>query len=184
MDKGKIIVSSERFQLTILRLCHQILENHSDLNELCIIGIQERGVSLSERIRLNLNQMLGKSDFKYGMLDITFYRDDFRRREIPIKASSTSINFQVENKKVILVDDVLYTGRTIHAAMSALLDFGRPASIEMLCMVDRRFNRHLPIKADYVGIAVDALDEAYVKVNWMEKEGVDEVRLYSGKGNL
>ena len=181
MEEGKIIVSSERFQLTILRLCHQILENHAHMEELCIIGIQERGVLLADRIRQNLQFMIGSQPFDYGMLDITFYRDDFRRRVIPIKASSTHIDFLIENKKVILVDDVLYTGRTVHAAMSALQDFGRPLKIEMLCMVDRRFNRHFPIKADYLGVAVDALDEAYVKVNWHEKDGVDEVRLFSGK---
>ncbi|MBK8346600.1 MAG: bifunctional pyr operon transcriptional regulator/uracil phosphoribosyltransferase PyrR [Saprospiraceae bacterium] len=181
MDHGKIIVSSDRFQLTLLRLCHQIFENHLDTEDLCIVGIQERGVLLAERLRDNLIQMTGKQSFKYGMLDITFYRDDFRRRDTPIKASSTHIDFLVENKNVILVDDVLYTGRTVHAAMAALQDFGRPRKIEMLCMVDRRFNRHFPIKADYFGIAVDAVDEAYVSVEWQQKQGVDQVLLFSGK---
>ncbi len=181
MENGKIIVSSERFQLMIKRLSHQILENYDQLDDLCIIGIQERGVFLAERIKENLIDLLGKQAFKFGMLDITFYRDDFRRREVPMKAYSTEIDFLVEDKKVILVDDVLYTGRTVHAAMSAISDFGRPKKIEMLCMVDRRFNRHLPIKADYVGLSIDALDEAYVKVNWKDIHGEDEVRLFSGK---
>lgn len=181
MDHGKIIVSSDRFQLTLLRLCHQIFENNLDTEDLCIVGIQERGVLLAERLRDNLIHMTGKQSFKYGMLDITFYRDDFRRRDTPIKASSTHIDFLVENKNVILVDDVLYTGRTVHAAMAALQDFGRPRKIEMLCMVDRRFNRHFPIKADYFGIAVDAVDEAYVSVEWQQKQGVDQVLLFSGK---
>lgn len=181
MEQGKIIVSTERFQLTLLRLCHQILENHINLEELCIIGIQERGVFLAERLKSNLEVMLSGRTFRYGMLDITFYRDDFRRRDTPLKASSTHIDFLVENKDVILVDDVLYTGRTVHAAMAALQDFGRPRKIEMLCMVDRRFNRHFPIKADYFGIAVDAVDEAYVRVRWEQKDGKDEVLLFSGK---
>ncbi len=183
MEQGKIIVSSDRFQLTLLRLCHQILEHHIHPEELCIIGIQERGVFLAERIKTSLAHMLGVQSFYYGMLDITFYRDDFRRRDTPIKASSTQIDFLVENKNVILVDDVLYTGRTVHAAMAALQDFGRPQKIEMLCMVDRRFNRHFPIKADYFGIAVDAVDEAYVRVEWEQKDGEDKVLLFSGKND-
>lgn len=181
METGKIIVSSERFSLTIMRLCHHILENHLDMASVCIIGIQERGVFLADRIKTQLTGMLGHQPFKYGMLDITFYRDDFRRRDTPIKASETSINFLVENKNVILIDDVLYTGRTVHAAMAAIMDFGRPQKIEMLCMVDRRFNRHFPIKADYFGIAIDALDEAYVRVLWQEKHGQDQVLLFSAK---
>ncbi len=183
MEQGKVILTSDRIQLTIKRLCHQILENHVHPDELCIIGIQERGVLLAERLKIQLNEMLGVQKFSYGMLDITFYRDDFRRRDTPIKASSTHIDFLIENKNVILVDDVLYTGRTVHAAMAALQDFGRPKRIEMLCMVDRRFNRHFPIKADYLGTSVDAVDEAYVRVRWKEKDGEDLVLLFSGKNN-
>ena len=181
MDQGKIIVSSDKFRLIILRLCHQILERHLDPKEICLIGIQERGVMLAERLRIELIAMLGEETFKYGKLDITFYRDDFRSRETPLKASRTEIDFLVENKIVILVDDVLYTGRTVHAAISALQDFGRPKKIEMLTLVDRRFNRHFPIKADFQGVIVDALDEAYVKVNWKENHGEDEVILFAGK---
>jgi pyrimidine operon attenuation protein/uracil phosphoribosyltransferase len=181
---GKVILSAAHVELTLLRLCHQILENHQDLSSTCIIGIQERGVPVAARLRKALTEMTGTQSFDYGMLDITFYRDDFRRRNIPIKAATTEIDFIVENRDVILVDDVLYTGRTVHAAMAALQDFGRPRRIEMLCLVDRRFNRHFPIRADYVGVAVDALDEAYVKVFWEEPDGADEVRLYSGKHNV
>jgi pyrimidine operon attenuation protein/uracil phosphoribosyltransferase len=184
MDQGKLILTSNRIDLTIQRLCHHILENHLQPESLCIIGIQERGVYLADRLRKQLTIMLGTPSFAYGMLDITFYRDDFRRREVPIKAATTKIDFLVEDKNVILVDDVLYTGRTVHAAMTALQDFGRPNKIEMLCMVDRRFNRHFPIKADYFGIAVDALDHAYVRVRWKEKDGEDSVLLFSGKNDL
>jgi pyrimidine operon attenuation protein/uracil phosphoribosyltransferase len=183
-DSGKVIANTERVGLIIQRLCHQIVERHADLSQLCIIGIQERGVHLAERLRQQLVEMLGSQDFFYGMLDITFYRDDFRRRETPLKAASTQIDFLVEGRQVILVDDVLYTGRTVHAAMSALLDFGRPEQVEMLCMVDRRFNRHFPIKADYTGMAVDALDEAYVQVNWASIQGRDEVRLFAKQTHL
>ncbi len=183
MEQGKLIISQERFELTIKRLCHQILEQHIHLDKLCLIGIQERGVYLAQRIKSQLVTMLGDQAFDYGKLDITFYRDDFRRRSTPIKAATTELDFLVEDRNVILVDDVLYTGRTVHAAIAALQDFGRPARIEMLCMVDRRFNRHFPIKADYKGFAVDALDDAYVSVRWKEHHGEDKVLLYSGKSD-
>lgn len=184
MNDGKLIISSVRFNLIIRRLCHHILENHVNLSDLCIIGIQERGVLLAERLKSEICNIHEKPSFSFGKLDITFYRDDFRRRDLPIKAASTDIKFLVENKNVVLVDDVLYTGRTVHAAMSALQDFGRPRRVEMLCMVNRRFNRHLPIKADYEGLAIDALDDAYVRVEWKEKEGEDRVLLFSGKNQI
>ncbi len=181
MEQGKLIVSAARFELTIKRLCHQILERHLDLKKLCIMGIQERGVYMAERIRQQLVLMLGSQPFDYGKLDITFYRDDFRRRSSPLKASTTEIDFLVEGRHVLLIDDVLYTGRTVHAAIAAIQDFGRPEQIEMLCLIDRRFNRHFPIKADYKGLAVDALDEAYVRVRWKDQHGEDQVILYAGK---
>ncbi len=183
METGKLIISKERFELTIKRLCHQILEQHIHLQKLCLIGIQERGVYLAERIKEQLIEMIGSQPFDYGKLDITFYRDDFRRRDTPLKAATTEISFILEDRNVLLVDDVLYTGRTVHAAIAALQDFGRPARIEMLCMVDRRFNRHFPINADYKGVAVDALDEAYVRVKWKEYHGEDQVLLFSGKSD-
>ena len=110
-----------------------------------------------------------------------FYRDDFRKRNEPIRAASTEIDFLVENKNVILIDDVLYTGRTIHAAMSALQDFGRPSMIELLCLIDRRFNRQFPIMSNYTGMVVDALNEAYVRVDWDKKNNSAEVLLFANK---
>ena len=110
-----------------------------------------------------------------------FYRDDFRTREIPIRANQTDIEFLLDGKHVILIDDVLYSGRTIQSALSALQDFGRPASIHLLVMVDRRFNRHLPIQPDYSGIVVDSLDEAYVKVEHTHVDGQDRVLLFPVK---
>lgn len=117
----------------------------------------------------------------FGKLDITFYRDDFRLRDKPIKASATEIDFDVEGQKVLLVDDVLYTGRTIHAAMSALQDLGRVDKIEMMAMVDRRFNRHFPITCDYTGIQVDSLDEAYVAVQWKHIDKQDKILIFSAQ---
>ncbi|MBK9257366.1 MAG: bifunctional pyr operon transcriptional regulator/uracil phosphoribosyltransferase PyrR [Saprospiraceae bacterium] len=181
MNKGKLILSPERFQLTIERLCYLILERHLSLENVCFLGVQERGVFLAERLLDELKTISSQSNWNFGKLDITFYRDDFRRRDTPLRASTTEIDFLVENKNVILIDDVLYTGRTVHAAMSAISDYGRPSTIEMLCMVDRRFNRQFPIKADFVGITVDSVDEAYVSVEYSKIDGKDQVLLFSGK---
>ena len=181
MSKGKTILAKERFKLTIERLCHQLIESYEDFSNTCIIGVQERGVLLADRVLERLSHLSPKTKFEYGKLDITFYRDDFRRRDEPIKASTTEINFLIENKRVILIDDVLYTGRTIQAALAALQDFGRPAQVELVSLVDRRFNRHLPIRPDYTGLTVDALDEAYVKVEWENIDGQDRILLYSAK---
>lgn len=177
--RGKTILAEERFRLTIDRLCHQLIEAYETFENTCIIGIQERGVVFADRIVERLQKLAPKSSIDYGKLDITFYRDDFRRRDTPLKASTTKLDFQIEGKKIILIDDVLYTGRTIHAAMSALQDFGRPDRVELVALVDRRFYRHMPIQADYSGIIVDALDEAYVKVEWQHLDGKDRILLFS-----
>ena len=183
MNRGKNILAKERFRLTIDRLCHQLVEEYNDFENTCIIGIQERGVLLADRIIERLQMILPNTQIEYGKLDITFYRDDFRARETPLKASSTEVDFLIENKKVILVDDVLYTGRTIQAALAALQDFGRPERVELVTLVDRRFNRNLPIQSDYTGITVDALDEAYVKVEYENIDGQDRILLFSAKRN-
>lgn len=181
MQKGRTILSKDRFRLTIDRLCHQLIEEYDTFENTCIIGIQPRGVYFSNRLHIRLSEILGSNDIEYGKLDISFYRDDFRVREKPLKTYSTEIDFLIENKKVILVDDVLYTGRTIQAAMSALQHYGRPGSVELVALVDRRFNRHLPVQADYVGYTVDALDEAYVKVEWAETDKQDRILIFPQK---
>lgn len=165
------------------RLCQQLLENYDDFSDTCLVGIQPRGPQLSRRIRDILVEAEPQLQFDYGHLDITFHRDDFRRREKPLQPYPTEINFITENKRVILVDDVLYTGRTIQAALAAINHFGRPKTVELLTLIDRRFNRHLPIQANYVGMRIDALDEAYVKVNWLEDGKEDDVRLFSAKNS-
>ncbi len=181
MSNGRVILTTERFALTIDRLCHQLIENHDDFQNTCLVGIQQGGVPLVNRIQQRLLEITGLPSIESGKLDITFYRDDFRRREKPIRASVTEMDFLVEGKHVVLMDDVLYTGRSVQAAMSALGDFGRPQKVELLALVDRRFNRDLPIKSDYTGIRVDSLDEAYVRVEWKEVEGEDIVWLFPQK---
>jgi len=181
MSAGRTILTAKRLELTLDRLCYLILENYPNLEDLALIGIQPRGIALSERICQRLGEIAHKEMPLYGKLDITFYRDDFRKRDEPIRASTTEIDFLVEDKNVILIDDVLYTGRTIHAAMSALQDFGRPAKIELMCLIDRRFNRQFPIMSNYVGMVVDALNEAYVRVEWNDKKGSGKVLLFANK---
>ncbi len=176
--KDRIILEGSRLQLTLDRLCHQIIENHGDFKDTCLIGVQVRGVKFANRLHQNLLQILDLSEINYGKLDVTFYRDDFRRRDSPLVASRTEMDFLVEGKRVLLIDDVLYTGRTIRAALDALQHYGRPKNVELVSWVDRRFNRHLPIQADYVGVTVDALEEAYVKVEWKEEYDQDRVLLY------
>ncbi len=181
MQTGKTLLTRERFALTIERLCHQLLEDWGDFSNGCVMGIQPRGILLANRICQRLQELSGNPSIDYGKLDITFYRDDFRQRDSPLSPHPNDINFIVAGKRVLLVDDVLYTGRTISAALAALQHYGRPDSVELLVLVDRRFNRHLPIQPDYFGIVVDALDEAYVKVRWEETHGEDEILLFDKK---
>lgn len=180
MGAGRIILPEEKLNLVLDRLAHQLIEHHGDFHDSCLIGIQPRGVPLSDRLMHRLESLNPSRPITYGLLDITFHRDDFRTRHEPLKASVTKIDFLVDNKKVILVDDVLYTGRTIQAAISALQHFGRADKIEVLVLIDRRFNRDLPIQSDYAGMVVDALDQAYVKVEWKEGGG-GKVRIYASK---
>lgn len=181
MQAGKILLNHDLLDLVIERLCHQLLEDWGDFSNACIIGIQPRGTLLSNRIHTRLQQLLDNKAIEYGKLDITFYRDDFRMPDGPLTPHPNEIDFVVANKKVLLVDDVLYTGRTISAALAALQHYGRPNAVELLVLVDRRFNRQLPVQADYVGTSVDALDEAYVKVRWQETHGEDAVLLFDKK---
>lgn len=180
MPRGKVILNPAQFNFTLRRLCHQLIENYDDFSNTCLIGIQDSGAVLTDRVMSILREEMGVSLY-YGKLDISFYRDDFRRRHQPVAPSETTIDFLIEDKRVILADDVLYTGRTIQAAMSALQGFGRPAKVELLAFVDRRFNRHLPIRADYTGITVDAIDEAYVKVEWAHLDGKDQIKFFNKK---
>jgi pyrimidine operon attenuation protein / uracil phosphoribosyltransferase len=178
------LLDGQKFQITIQRLCHQLIENHNDFSNSVILGIQPRGIFLSKRITEELNKILPEANILHGNLDITFYRDDIGRRDSPILPNSTHIDFIIEGKKVILVDDVLWTGRTIRAAMDAMLAFGRPEKVELLVLVDRRYSRHLPIEPDYIGIQVDSINSQKVIVSWKEAEQEDRVTLLSDNSNI
>ena len=171
----KTILKEQELAITIKRLSHQVLENHIDLVNTVLIGLQPRGVFLSDKIVEEIKQQIPSKDVQYGKLDITFYRDDIRK-EIHI-ANQTDITFSIEGKNVVLIDDVLYTGRTIRAALDALLDFGRPEKVELCVLIDRRFSRQLPIQPDYIGRSIDAIVSQKVKVFWKVKDGKDEVCL-------
>jgi pyrimidine operon attenuation protein/uracil phosphoribosyltransferase len=175
----RLILNSKNFQITIDRLCYQLIENHNDFSNSAIIGLQPRGIYLAKRIHQNIKRILNNPNVLYGNLDVTFFRDDFRHRDSPLIPNSTQIDFIIENKKVILVDDVLYTGRTIRAGLDAMLAFGRPQKVELLTLIDRRYSRHLPIEPDYVGKRIDSIVSEKVKVEWNEIEGEDKVWLFS-----
>ena len=171
----KSILTEQQVALSIKRLAQQVLENHLNLEDTVFIGMQPRGIFLSDRMVNELAKLCAPHKIAYGKLDITFYRDDVRR-EIKV-ANKTNIPFSIENKKVVIIDDVLWTGRTIRAALDALNDFGRPAKVELCVLIDRRFSRELPIQADYVGRTIDTFPSQKVMVRWKENFGVDEVVL-------
>jgi len=175
----RTLLDGPKFQITIKRLCHQLIENHTDFKNTVLIGIQPRGSYFADRVQQELDVFLPESKILKGNLDITFFRDDFRRKDGLVSASSNTIDFIIEGKNVILIDDVLWTGRTIRAALDALLAFGRPAKVELMVLIDRRFSRHVPIEPDYIGQQVDSLDSQLVKVSWKETEGEDKVILLS-----
>lgn len=174
-----MLLNSKEINIILHRLACQLVENHSGFENTVIIGIQPRGVFLANRIIQLLEKQYGFENIRYGQLDITFYRDDFRRSEKTLTANKTRIDFAVEDRRVVFIDDVLYTGRSIRAALTAIQSFGRPAEIELLTLIDRRFSRHLPIQPDYNGRQVDAFNNEQVKVNWKENEGEDTVYLIS-----
>ena len=152
-----------------------MLENHLGLKDTVVLGIQPRGVFLSDKLVGELKLIVPTATIEYGKLDITFYRDDVRT-ELHV-ANKTDIPFSIEQKNVVVVDDVLWTGRTIRSALDALLDFGRPKKVELCVLIDRRFSREFPIQADYVGLAIDTIVSQKVKVHWNERDQKECVEL-------
>jgi pyrimidine operon attenuation protein/uracil phosphoribosyltransferase len=171
----KTLLNSKDIEIILHRLACQLIENHNDFSNTVLIGLQPRGSFLANRIAHLLKTEYHIKDLKLGLLDITFYRDDFRRRDEPLAATSTNINFLIEDKKVVIIDDVLFSGRSVRAALTALQSFGRPENIELLVLIDRRFSRHLPIQPNYRGRQVDAINEEKVLVSWKETDKKDAV---------
>lgn len=173
----KILLNSKEINIILHRLACQLVENHLDFSDTVLVGIQPRGVFLAERLKELLVSDYGISKIVLGYLDITFFRDDFRRSNKPLEATKTKLDFIVEDKKVVFIDDVLYTGRSIRSALTAVQSFGRPSKIELLVLIDRRFSRHLPIQPDYRGRQVDAINDEKVMVSWKEQDGQDAIYL-------
>jgi pyrimidine operon attenuation protein/uracil phosphoribosyltransferase len=172
----KVLLTSKEVNIILHRLACQLIEKHLDFSETLLVGIQPRGTYLA-RLKSILENQYHINSIALGYLDITFYRDDFRRTQKPLEANTTKIDFLVEDKKVIFIDDVLYTGRSVRSALTAIQSFGRPSEIELLVLIDRRFSRHLPIQPDYRGRQVDAINNEKVVVKWEEQDGEDGVYL-------
>ena len=174
MAKKKLL-NNKAIAIILQRLACQLIENHNDFNNTVLIGLQPRGVYLADRLKAILEKYYKIKDLKLGYLDITFYRDDFRRRDEPLEANKTDINFTIEDKNVVFIDDVLFSGRSIRAALTAIQAFGRPSEIELLVLIALRFSRHLPIQPDYKGYQVDVINQEKVLVEWQEKNKTDAV---------
>lgn len=172
----RLLFDSSLLTVTINRLSQQLIENHGDFSNSVILGLQPRGGFVANRLVTRLEEILGKQ-IQLGLLDTTFHRDDFRRRDEPIQASETKVSFVIEGKKVILVDDVLFTGRSVRAALDAMITFGRPEKVELLVLIDRLYSRHVPIEATYVGRRVNTIDTQKVLVEWEEEHNSDQVWL-------
>ena len=164
----KVLLDSKKIDIILNRLVCQLVENHKDFNDTVLIGLQPRGTFLIEKILEIFKKKYPTINISSGILDFTFFRDDFRRSEKTLKASSTEINFTIENKNVVLIDDVLFTGRSIKAAMSSMDSYGRPNSIELLVLIDRRYKREIPIQANYCGAKIDTFKGDKVNVVWNE----------------
>ena len=176
MSKKRLLNATE-IHIILHRLACQLIENHNDFSNTVLIGLQPRGVFFADRLTKILKEDYGIKDIHTGQLDITFYRDDFRRRDEPLIPNNTEINCEIEDKNIVFIDDVLYSGRSIRAALSAIQSFGRPNVIELLVLIDRRFSRHLPIQPNYRGRQIDVINNEKVIVNWKENDGKDAIYL-------
>lgn len=170
-----VVLTQEEIKRTLYRLAHQVLESNPNLSEIVLVGIQTRGVYLAKKIQDILKE-IGGVEIPLGILDITLYRDDLTTIGANPVVKATQIEFDLTDKIVVLIDDVLFTGRTIRAALNAMMDFGRPLRVELLVLIDRG-HRELPIRADYVGKNIPTSKEETVKVCLEEVDGKDEVIL-------
>jgi pyrimidine operon attenuation protein / uracil phosphoribosyltransferase len=175
-----IVMDADRIGRTLTRIAHEIVERNKGVDDLALVGVRRRGVPLARRLARSLREITGH-DVPTGALDITLYRDDLMRHAVgpQPQVRRTEIQFSIDNRKILLVDDVLYTGRTTRAALDALIDFGRPKAIQLIVLVDRG-HRELPIKADYVGKNLPTSPDESVQVRLLEIDGQDEVVLDGG----
>ena len=174
---NRLLLDTKEIQIILNRLACQLRETHQDFSNSVLIGVQPRGTILAKRILSILEEEDPLHDIANGFLDITFFRDDFRRTEKVLSANKNLMDVSVENKKLVLIDDVLYTGRSVRAALTAIDSYGRPAEIELLTLIDRRFSRHLPIQPDYLGRQVDAIADE--KVLCIGKKNMEKMRSIS-----
>ncbi len=180
MNQQRLILASPLLEIVVSRLAQQLIENHQDFADTVVLGMQPRGIYFAERVVRELNHIRtggNAPNVPLGYLDATFYRDDFRRRDTPLRPNTTHVPFVIEDKRVILIDDVLATGRMVRAALDAMTAFGRPRSVELLVLIDRRYNRDLPIRPDYTGKRVNTLESQRVRVEWTE-QGAEEDRIW------
>ena len=175
MPTERLIVPADRLAVQLRRLAHQLVERHGDFGQTVLLGLQNGGAPVAHRLHTLLTEITGTAP-RLGLLDATFHRDDYRRRPLsgPPAANATRIDVALENQRVVFIDDVLATGRTVRAALDALLTYGRPAAVELLVLVDRRHRRDLPIEATYVGIALDTGPTEDVRVRWAGVKGATE----------
>lgn len=172
----RLLLGHPQLAITISRLCQELIENHENFENTVILGLQPRGIYLAERIRERLVEFTGV-DIELGYLDSTFYRDDFRRRDSPVRANETRIDFLIEDKNVVVVDDVFYTGRSVRASLDAMIAFGRPAKVELLVLVERKYAHHVPIRPDYIGKQVNTIDTQKVLVEWKD-QGLEDDNIW------
>ncbi|MCY4562537.1 MAG: bifunctional pyr operon transcriptional regulator/uracil phosphoribosyltransferase PyrR [Flavobacteriaceae bacterium] len=172
-----VLLDHQKIEIILHRLCCELIEKYTDLNNTVLIGLQPRGTYFLDRLIKLLKNQYHIKDVQFGKLDLTFFRDDFRRTSKPIQANQNLMNVVIENRQVVLIDDVLFTGRSVRAALTAIENYGRPSTIELMVLINRRFSRHLPIKPDYIGAQMDALIGDKVKVSWIENDGKDVVYL-------
>lgn len=178
--QNQVLIPPPQFALILDRLAHQLIEHH-DFSETDLVGLQPRGSRLAERLTARLKELLLEANVRCGKLDATFFRDDFRTHAKPLSPNVNDMEFDVEGRHVVLVDDVLFTGRTIRAGLDALLAHGRPNSVALAVLIDRRFSRELPIEPNYIGKHIDSIGAQHVKVEWAEEHGVDQVILLNEK---
>jgi pyrimidine operon attenuation protein/uracil phosphoribosyltransferase len=164
----RLVLDQNQISIILKRFCHQLIENHDNFENTVLLGLQPRGPLVLEKLVKILEEISGIK-VPFGYLDATFHRDDFRRRDFPLKANETKIDFLIEGKKVVLIDDVLYKGRSVRAALDAMIAFGRPQKVELMILVDRKYTRDYPIMPDYCGVKVNTLESQYVSVEWAEK---------------